>query len=66
MPVFFYLDPEFLEDPNMAGIHTLTLSYSFFRADRDSQKLPAYLRDLEPGARLHNPEPLTTQPGAAG
>lgn len=57
MPVFFYIDPEFLDDPNMAGINTLTLSYTFFRADRDAHRLPEYLQGMEPGAKLHNPVP---------
>lgn len=30
MPVFFYIDPEFLKDPNMKGIDTITLNYTFF------------------------------------
>jgi len=30
MPVFFYIDPEFLKDPNMKGIETITLNYTFF------------------------------------
>ena len=30
MPVFFYIDPEFLNDLNMKGIETITLSYTFF------------------------------------
>ncbi len=30
MPVFFYIDPEFLKDPSMKGIDTITLSYTFF------------------------------------
>lgn len=30
MPVFFYIDPEFLQDPNMKGIDTITLNYTFF------------------------------------
>lgn len=30
MPVFFYIDPEFVNDPNMKGIETVTLSYTFF------------------------------------
>ncbi|KAJ1626121.1 cytochrome c oxidase assembly protein CtaG/Cox11 [Pavlovales sp. CCMP2436] len=57
MPVFFYIDPDFLDDPNMAGINTLTLSYTFFRADRETHRLPAYLQEMEPGAKLHNPVP---------
>lgn len=32
MPVFFFLDPDFLEDPKMEEIDTITLSYTFFRA----------------------------------
>lgn len=30
MPVFFYIDPAFVEDPNMKGIETVTLNYTFF------------------------------------
>jgi len=30
MPVFFYIDPDFANDPNMKGIEQVTLSYTFF------------------------------------
>jgi cytochrome c oxidase assembly protein subunit 11 len=30
MPVFFYLDPDLLNDINMKGIETVTLNYTFF------------------------------------
>jgi cytochrome c oxidase assembly protein subunit 11 len=30
MPVFFYIDPAFVDDPNMKGIETVTLNYTFF------------------------------------
>ena len=30
MPVFFYLDPDMLDDLNTKGIETVTLSYTFF------------------------------------
>nr|YP_007890481.1 heme biosynthesis protein [Andalucia godoyi]AGH23975.1 heme biosynthesis protein [Andalucia godoyi] len=33
MPVFFFIDPDFLEDPRMNEIDTITLSYTFFVAD---------------------------------
>ncbi|KAL1303938.1 hypothetical protein AAFC00_000390 [Neodothiora populina] len=35
MPVFFYIDPEFLRDPNMSKIDTITLNYTFFKAKYD-------------------------------
>ncbi|KAK1794059.1 hypothetical protein P4O66_010964 [Electrophorus voltai] len=39
MPVFFYIDPEFDEDPRMARVDTIVLSYTFFEA-KDGQTLP--------------------------
>ncbi|CAK7237657.1 Cytochrome c oxidase assembly protein cox11, mitochondrial [Sporothrix bragantina] len=35
MPVFFYLDPDMLNDLNMKGVETVTLSYTFFKAKYD-------------------------------
>ncbi|KAK5661428.1 hypothetical protein OQA88_11328 [Cercophora sp. LCS_1] len=35
MPVFFYLDPDLLNDLNMRGVETVTLSYTFFKAKYD-------------------------------
>ncbi|KAK8025117.1 cytochrome c oxidase assembly protein CtaG/Cox11 [Apiospora arundinis] len=35
MPVFFYLDPDMLNDLNMRGVETVTLSYTFFKARYD-------------------------------
>ena len=32
MPVSFYLDPDLADDPKMDGLTTVTLSYTFFRA----------------------------------
>lgn len=33
MPVFFFIDNDFLDDPKMDGIDTITLSYTFFSAN---------------------------------
>ena len=30
MPVFFYIDPDVLEDFNMRNVKTVTLNYTFF------------------------------------
>ncbi|MEA1618125.1 cytochrome c oxidase assembly protein [Erythrobacter sp. T5W1-R] len=32
MPVLYYVDPAMLDDPNMAGVQQITLSYTFHRA----------------------------------
>jgi cytochrome c oxidase assembly protein subunit 11 len=38
MPVFFYIDPEFLDDPALYKVDTITLSYTFFQA-KEAQDL---------------------------
>jgi len=35
MPVFFFLDPEMLDDPGLKDVHSVTLSYTFFQTDVD-------------------------------
>jgi cytochrome c oxidase assembly protein subunit 11 len=39
MPVFFYIDPEFIDDPRMEFVDEIVLSYTFFEA-KDGMKLP--------------------------
>ncbi|KAI9844564.1 MAG: Cytochrome c oxidase assembly protein cox11, mitochondrial [Sclerophora amabilis] len=36
MPVFFFIDPDFVKDPAMKGIDSVTLSYTFFKARYDN------------------------------
>ncbi|CAH2091520.1 unnamed protein product [Euphydryas editha] len=45
MPVFFYIDPEFSDDPKMEYVDEIVLSYTFFEA-KEGLKLPvpAYAR----------------------
>ncbi|XP_031554128.1 cytochrome c oxidase assembly protein COX11, mitochondrial-like [Actinia tenebrosa] len=38
MPVFFYIDPEFTEDPAMAKVDTIILSYTFFES-KEAEKM---------------------------
>lgn len=45
MPVFFYIDPEFCDDPKMEKVDVITLSYTFFEAKEGLQlSLPDYFK----------------------
>ena len=47
MPVFFYIDPDFNDDPAMAKVDTITLSYTFFESrDGDFINLPVPSRQM--------------------
>jgi len=35
MPVFFFIDPEIMDDPQMRHVNSVTLSYTFFQTDMD-------------------------------
>jgi Cytochrome c oxidase assembly protein CtaG/Cox11 len=41
MPVFFFLDPEMLDDPAMDNVSDITLSYTFFKTGEEVPVLEA-------------------------
>ncbi|XP_063993886.1 cytochrome c oxidase assembly protein COX11, mitochondrial [Diachasmimorpha longicaudata] len=45
MPVFFYIDPEFAEDPRLEKCNDITLSYTFFEAKQGLDlPVPSYIK----------------------
>lgn len=45
MPVFFYIDPEFAEDPKMEFVNEVVLAYTFFEAKPGFKlPIPSYAR----------------------
>jgi cytochrome c oxidase assembly protein subunit 11 len=41
MPVLYFVDPAMLDDPNMAGVEQITLSYTFHRVKEPVSSAPA-------------------------
>jgi len=40
MGVVFFVDPDMLKDPDTSDVHTITLSYSMFRAANQQTEKP--------------------------
>jgi len=38
MPVFFFIDPEIMDDPGLKHVNNVTLSYTFFQTDMDDEE----------------------------
>jgi cytochrome c oxidase assembly protein subunit 11 len=38
MPVFFFIDPDIMEDPQLKHVTSVTLSYTFFQTDIDYEE----------------------------
>lgn len=53
MPVSFYIDPEFLNDPGMVDVKTITLSYTFFRAPDGAQSTSQLSQPLTPAKEVY-------------
>lgn len=49
MPVSFFIDPAIMDDPNMGEVKTITLSYTFFRADSEEEETAALGGDSSGG-----------------
>ena len=44
MPVTFFIDPEFMDDPDMEDVQTITLSYTFYnQSDEDEAEISALI-----------------------
>lgn len=44
MPVVFFVDTDFVNDPDLKSVKTITLSYTFFSADKDKPLAKAEVR----------------------
>jgi cytochrome c oxidase assembly protein subunit 11 len=47
MPVFFFIDPEIADDPQVSYVRSVTLSYTFFPTDEDEDDIqPVVIQNL--------------------
>ena len=41
MPVFFFIDPEMLNDPSLCNVNNIILSYTFFKTGEETVEIPS-------------------------
>ena len=64
MPVYFVIDPDFVDDPNMHDVESISLFYTFFRAkDFDDLNAQAYDESQQQQQQQTSPQQLA-QPQA--
>lgn len=61
--VFFFIDPEILNDPSMDHVHEITLSYTFFKTEDDNavRKRCVVGEGDDPKSKYCVPQPNGTQ-----
>lgn len=47
MPVFFYIDPDIVNDPSMENTTNITLSYTFFKTGDEKDELTEGQKEKE-------------------
>lgn len=58
MPVFFFIDPDFLNDKNMDAVETITLSYTFWKSgDANAPDIATMLAEQERHKAVIYPRP---------
>lgn len=55
MPVFFYFDSEFADDPRLTNVDEVALSYTFFEA-KEGFKIPTFPSIFKPGSTEPTPQ----------
>jgi cytochrome c oxidase assembly protein subunit 11 len=55
MPVFFFIDPEILDDPQVSYVKSVTLSYTFFQTDEDDEDEEVVVNQSQQGTTKREP-----------